>query len=363
MGTLQVQGSPSYYSCELNILDNLEELLLRYRFKSGVVLHGKKSWAVTEPYFPKFKEIPLLFEKYNGECSENEIRRLTEKYKDKGFDFIVGIGGGKVIDLAKAVAFEINKDVILIPTLASTCAAWTPLSVIYNDHGEYVKYTIFPRNNLMVLIEPRILLNSPTNYLKAGIGDTLAKLYESLALTKHMESPRLPIQLALKTAEIIQEVLLKYSQRALFDLDRSFLSDELLKVFETIIVAGGLVGGLGDEYGRVAAAHSIHNALTKFTETHSLLHGEKVAYGILAQLSLENKFGEIEKLIPFFKNLDLPYSLNIIGLDVHREEVLNTLAKATLSPGESIHFMKESFSEEDIKGAIVNLENFIQQIN
>jgi len=259
------------------------------------------------------------------------------------------------------VAHEINKDVVLIPTLASTCAAWTPLSVIYNDKGEYTKHTIFPRSNLMVLIEPRILLTSPLNYLRAGVGDTLAKFYESIALTKHLSNLRIPIQLALKTADVIQTVLLRDSKQALADLEIGFLSEVLIGVFETNIAAGGLVGGLGDEFGRVAAAHSIHNALTKFNETHNLLHGEKVAYGVLVQLSLENKFDEIGALIPFYKELSLPYSFSLLGLDINDRDTLATIAYATLVPEETIHFMNESFSEEDIINAILRLESFVKR--
>lgn len=362
MSKLKVQGSPSYYECEVNILDRLETLLKRYKFESGLIIHGEKSWEVTESYFPKFKDISILFERYNGECSETEILRLSKKYKDMNFQFIIGIGGGKISDLSKAVANELNKDVILIPTLASTCAPWTPLSVIYNDKGEFVKHSIFPRSNLMLLVEPRILLNSPLRYLRAGIGDTLAKFYECQALTKNLESPRLTVELALKTADVIKDILLGDSKQALNDLNNNYLSSELLRVFEANIAAGGLVGGLGDEYGRVAAAHSVHNALTRFKETHNLLHGEKVAFGILVQLSLENNFSEIKKLIPFFKSIELPCSLSDLGLNIQENCVLETISKATLLPDESIHFMNSQFSEKDIIDAILNLENFIKKI-
>lgn len=362
MSTLQVQGSPSYYECELNILDSLENLIKRYGFSKGIVFHGEASWRVAKPFFPNFKDITLVFEQYKGECSESEILRLSKKHTGKDTEFIIGIGGGKVLDLAKAVANETKKDVILIPTLASTCAAWTPLSVIYNDHGEFITHKIFPRSNLMVLLEPRILLNSPLNYLKAGVADTLAKLYESMALTKHLSNPRIPIQLALKTAQLIEEVLLKDSEQAFADFEKGYLSEELLSVFETNIAAGGLVGGLGGDYGRIAAAHSVHNALTTFKETHHLLHGEKVAYGILVQLSLENKFDEVEKLIAFYLKLDLPYSLSLLGLDIKDQEMLYNLATATISPGESIHFIKGIFVEADIIAAILNLENFTKKL-
>ena len=51
----------------------------------------------------------------------------------------------------------------------------------------------------------------------------------------------------------------------------------------------------------MAGAHAIHNGLTFIPETHRVLHGQKVAYGILVQLALEGRTDEIAELIPFMK--------------------------------------------------------------
>ena len=83
-----------------------------------------------------------------------------------------------------------------------------------------------------------------------------------------------------------------------------------------------MVGGFGDHYGRVAGAHSIHNGLTVLEETHHALHGEKVAYGILVQLVLENKWTEIDQLLAFYRQLGLPASLKDLGVKAINDEVI-----------------------------------------
>lgn len=353
-----VQGTPGFYQGEESILDSLELKLQGYGFKKGLVIHGEKSWQAIKPYFPEFKELALTYENYCGECSDLEISRLVDLALKVEAEFILAIGGGKVLDLAKAVASKIQRDVVLIPTLAATCAAWTSLSVIYTEEGVYERYQVFPRHILMVLVEPRIFVSSPVQYLRAGIGDTLAKWYEARALTKGELDLRVPIKIAIETAAICKEVLLEQGAFSLEALEKGELTSSLLSVIETNIIAGGMVGGLGDTYGRIAGAHSVHNGLTRLKETHHLLHGEKVAYGILVQLALEKEFEEIEKLIPFYRQVSLPYSLKHLGISSDDDIAIQTISQGALAPGESIHFMKDKYTEEEVIKAIRAVESF-----
>lgn len=359
METICVRGAPNQYECRIGVLNELGERLRPLSAKTGLVIHGDKSWQATQPYFPQLESLSLTFIRYGGECSEKEICRITEETKTRRADVVIGIGGGKVLDLAKAVGNQTARDVILIPTLASTCAAWTPLSVIYDDAGQFVTYTIFPRSAFMVLIEPRIILQAPTEYLRAGIGDTLAKWYEAKVLTRTLEEELpVPVQIALQTAKLCKDVLLQDGANALQDARDGKLSPAVLRVIEANIAAGGMVGGFGDQYGRIAGAHSVHNGLTRLSETHHLLHGEKVAYGILVQLALENNWEEIEQLIPHYRRLRLPSSLSDLGLSPENRTAIESIAEGALLPGESIHFMPSRFSRGDVIRALDTLETY-----
>lgn len=75
-------------------------------------------------------------------------------------------------------------------------------------------------------------------------------------------------------------MLLEYSEQALADKKQGKLSQAFCDVVDAIIAGGGMVGGLGERYTRVAAAHSVHNGLTVLPQTEAFLHGTKVAYGI-----------------------------------------------------------------------------------
>lgn len=354
MDIIEVRGAPNYYACESGVLTHLETLLQRHGFKNVFVICGERSWKAAEPYFPKNGEFTYSFFRYNGECSLSEIERLSSLCVH--FDVIIGIGGGKVLDLAKAVANQTHLDVVLIPTLASTCAAWTPLSVIYDENGTFVRYDIFPKSTLIVLVDTKILLHSPAAYLRAGIADTLAKWYEADCIIRQVNNPPLSVKIAHQTAYLCKTELLEHSRAAINDLVEKRDTLSFRKVIETIIMAGGMVGGFGDQYGRIAAAHSVHNGLTKVPETHHLLHGEKVAYGILVQLALEENWDEIHRLLPFYRDLKLPYTLKQLGLDATEKEKLTYIAEEIVQPHESIHLMNIPVDSEKIVQAFYQLE-------
>ena len=356
MEPIQVRGTPGHYECRVDILQELPRFLDEGAFQKVFIISGNRSWEAAKEYVPDLSGYHAAYSTYSGECSETEIARQSELARLHRADFILGIGGGKVLDVAKAVANEINKDVALIPTLASTCAATTPLSVIYSDEGEFITYTIFPRSTYLVLIEPEILLDSPIAYLKAGIGDTLAKWYEARALIEKLPSTTIPVRLAYEVARSCREVLVEDGEKAVADLQRGHLSEAFIRVIETNLLSGGMVGGLGDRYGRIAGAHSIHNGLTHIPEAHSFLHGEKVAYGILVQLILEGEWEEVRGLFTFYKEIGLPLSLESIGIDPAKvEEVGAVIADFATKEGESIHF-PSPVTRNDVVEAILGLE-------
>ena len=121
----------------------------------------------------------LLFEDFNGECSKGEVDRLVALARDNGCDIIVGVGGGKILDTAKAVAYYLESPVIICPTIASTDAPCSALSVLYTDDGQFDKYLFLKAN-------PNIVLGNTT---------TVASPSMSSSCTMPMGSPFLVTRL------------------------------------------------------------------------------------------------------------------------------------------------------------------------
>ena len=118
---------------------------------------------------------------FNGECSRTEIERVKNIAEQNGAKAVIGVGGGKTLDAAKAVAYYAGLPVVVCPTIASTDAPCSALSVIYTDDGEFESYLFFPNNPERVLVDTEVVANAPVRLLAAGIGDALATWFEARA--------------------------------------------------------------------------------------------------------------------------------------------------------------------------------------
>ncbi|MFD1900541.1 iron-containing alcohol dehydrogenase family protein [Enterococcus termitis] len=353
--SLIVRGAPQEYECREGAWNDLEAHLNRRKLKRVMILHGKDSWEAAKNYFPSLVNIDALFVYYGGECTDEKTAELKQLFEQNELEGIVAVGGGKIADLGKAVANKCQAPVLILPTLAATCAAYTPLSVIYDQAGSMVRYDVFAQSNALVLIEPNVILNSPIDLMIAGIGDTVAKWYEADAMISQLAVQSIEIQVADFAAQKCREILLYDSQAALEAMEKKEINQAFLNVVETNILLGGMVGGFGDDYGRTAGAHSIHDALTILPESHKQLHGNKVAYGVLVQLVIEDKWDEIEQLIPFYQQLKLPISLKEMQMTLTDEEY-QRVAERAAEPHETIHYMKEKITPNVVKNAMLQLE-------
>ncbi|MGM0169470.1 hypothetical protein IGI39_003786 [Enterococcus sp. AZ135] len=339
---LIVRGAPQEYELKANAWDSLESHLNRRKMENVLILHGEKSWKAVKEYFPKLS-IANTSHYYGGQCTDSAAEYFASLCKKETFDGIIAVGGGKVADLGKFAAYKTQLPIIILPTLAATCAAYTPLSVVYDENGVMLRYDIFPKASDLVLIDPEIILHSPRELMIAGIGDTLAKWYESHAIISQLTVKPVEVQVAEFAAKKCREILIEESSEALLAMEHEKINQAFIDIVEANILLAGMVGGFGDEYGRTAGAHSIHDALTVLPGSHQQLHGNKVAYGILVQLMIENELDEIKQLLPFYQQLDLPTNLADMNLHLTEEEY-QAVAERTCTPGEMIHLMKETIT-------------------
>lgn len=266
---------------------------------------------------------------YGGQVSWENVETLAFDALKLRSDLIIGVGGGKAIDTAKAVAFKTKLPIVTVPTIAATCAAWTPLSIMYTKEGEFLELTLQAQNPSLVFVDSEIISKAPIELLRAGIGDTLAKWYE-LEMTVRNNLNNATIVAAYHLAHLCYETLVKYGSQAIQDGLSQKVTPELEQIIDANILLSGLVSGLGGDDFRSGGAHAIYNGFTALKETHEFYHGSIVAFGILCQLILDNKEKEVLNLLPFYQKTGLPYLLEHIGITDLNDSKAFKVAKASV---------------------------------
>ena len=317
------------------------------RLESELTRYGASALVVADPFaaenlLPEVDLAPegkvsLTTQVFGGECSDPEIERLAAAGREAGVEMIVGFGGGKTLDTAKAVAHALELPVAIVPTIASTDAPCSALSVIYTPEGEVDRYLILPKNPELVLVDTAVIARAPARFLVAGIGDALATWFEAEACRQSYSanmSGDLGSVTAFALARLCYDTILEYGLPAVISCEEGVVTPAL----ERVVEANTLLSGLGFESGGLGAAHAIHNGLTELAGTHDSWHGEKVAIGVLASLFLTDKPRKIiDEVFDFCMEVGLPTTLEEIGLDGVSDADLMRAAERACADGETIH--------------------------
>ena len=275
--------------------------------------------------------------RFSGECSLTEIERVKAAGRELGARTIVGAGGGKVLDTARAAAAGLGLPVVNCPTVASSDAPCSASSVIYTDEGVFQEYRFYRKNPDLVLVDTEVIAQAPPRLLVAGMGDALATWFEArTCVAGHVKNMRGggSTNSAAALAELCYKTLLEDGTAALRAVETKVVTPAL----ERLVEANTLLSGLGFESSGLAAAHAVHNGLTVAPGTHHYLHGEKVAFGLLVQLVLEGApRATVEQVLGFSTEVGLPITLAEIGLSELPRDLLAQIARRATAPGETIH--------------------------
>jgi glycerol dehydrogenase len=274
---------------------------------------------------------------FGGECALAEIERVKASARQQQARVLVGAGGGKVLDTARAAAADLNLPVVNCPTVASSDAPCSALSVIYTDEGVFQEYRFYRKNPDLVLVDTQVIAQGPPRLLTAGMGDALATWFEAkTCVAGHVRNMRggASTGSALALAQLCYRTLLEDGAEAL----RAVRSRVVTPALERLVEANTLLSGLGFESSGLAAAHAVHNGLTAAPGTHGYFHGEKVAYGLLVQLVLEGQpRAVVEEVLRFATEVGLPVTLAALGLSELPRELLRQVAVRATAKGETIH--------------------------
>jgi glycerol dehydrogenase-like iron-containing ADH family enzyme len=320
-----------------------------------LILGGDRTLALIQTHLqPVLQQLQVAQASYGADCCEASLKSLHSSATLHQADVIIGVGGGKALDTAKLIAHQLQLPVVTIPTSGATCAAWTALSNVYSETGAFLYDVTLSQCPDLLILDYDLIETAPQRTLIAGIGDAIAKWYEASVSSGHSEQTL--IISAVQQARILRDILFQKSAAAL----QTPGSDIWREVVDATILLAGVIGGIGGAQCRTVAAHAVHNGLTHICK-HDSIHGEKVAYGILVQLRLEEMVqgnqlaaASRQQLLKFYTEIGLPQKLSDLGLGNITLSELQTAAEIATSPNSDIHRLPFKVVSEQLMAAMVS---------
>ncbi|MCC8127009.1 MAG: glycerol dehydrogenase [Clostridiales bacterium] len=298
------------------------------------------------------QEHTAVFSAFCGEATKAEVFRQMDVCKEEDCQVIVGMGGGKAIDTAKAAAENLGLPCVVVPTVASNDAPCSGVAVLYNEAGVVIKAVLTKRNPDLVLVDTELIANAPARLLVAGMGDALATWFEARACKKsgaRTMARGQATETAMMMARLCYDLLIQYGADALESVKAHTATPALEKVVEASI----LLSGVGFESGGLAVAHAVNDGFALEPQCHGCYHGEKVAYGLLVQLVLEKApEEEMKEVLTFMKAVGLPMTLKQLGIETVNDENIHKVAEAACVPTQSTKNLSADITADDVYAAI-----------
>lgn len=351
---------PKFYVSGKDILDKTGKYISKFG-KYALIICGKSAWSRTGQKIIMSlvrESIEYKVEIYQGNCTLNDIEIYSESARKLKADVVIGVGGGKVIDMAKAIGDRTGKPVVAVPTVATSCAACSGISIIYDDTGRYIDYMRLKKLPELILTDIDVILESSIRYLNAGIGYAMSvfKYFD------HVKQEEYPVK-----------ILEKYIDGLYEELDENIDDECYRKLIDSIIVLSGMKQNHDIHDSSIDICNYIVNNMTYISDTKYSLYGEKTSFALIVQFVLENRSkDEIFKVIDIFTKIGLPVTLSQLGikygskikvsgikdninLKFHDYEKENVIEKAIMKTDEmgNEYLGKKSSGNDQILNAII----------
>jgi|DewCreStandDraft_4_1066084.scaffolds.fasta_scaffold05341_7 glycerol dehydrogenase-like iron-containing ADH family enzyme len=245
-----------------------------------------------------------------GECCPEEFRKIFLFLQTKKIKNLIASGGGKVLDIAKYLKKNLSEiNLINIPTSAATCAAFTPVSVIYNKDGSYLSIidTISPD---VLIIDYEFFIDLPFIFFAAGIIDTITKFYETDIFYKNEKKKIFSDYFTRDLLLILKKNIMKIIRKN----KKDFNEKERIFLTDCNIIYSGLASCVGIKTVTSSIAHCLAHAMTAIKSSCEYLHGEHIAASVIIQEELLKNKRNINEIENILSKIDLPQRLSDIGI-------------------------------------------------
>ncbi|MCO5130214.1 MAG: glycerol dehydrogenase [Xanthobacteraceae bacterium] len=351
---MRVFGGPHRYVQGPGALAELAPLVALYGRRPFVIVDA----AVMDLIRPRLEavfaaaDVAATFAAFSGECTAEKIDKMAQQATAARSDVVIGVGGGKTIDNAKGVRIARGGALLIVPTVASNDAPTSRLVVLYRDDHSLSEVRLMATNPDAVVVDTKLIAGAPRRFFVAGIGDALSKKFEveqcvragGLNFYKGRST-----SLALMIADQCYRTVRADAVAALAAAAAK-TPDE---AFERVVEATILSSGLGFESGGLSISHALTRGFSAIADLSGALHGEQVAFGLLAQLCLEGRSDEfLADVRGFYRAVGLPASLADLGLRDDAAAAIETIAARTLKDAPYVQNFQSEVTQANLAAAL-----------
>ncbi len=235
----------------------------------------------------------------NEEQAANKT--LSEIKKDKS-DLIIGIGGGRSVDIAKMIAFTLKKSFVSIPTSASHDGIASPFVSIRGDKP----YSIIATAPLGVFVDIAILKKAPRRLLASGCGDLMAKV----TAVRDWELARDNVGEYFGT---YAANLASMSAKIVIDNSKDFKKNPDVRMIVEALISSGVAACIAGSSRPCSGAEHLFSHAVDHLKPGVGLHGEKCGIGAILIAKMQGQ--DWKKIIQMLKNVGAPTTAKEIGLE------------------------------------------------
>ncbi|MFY9446244.1 MAG: glycerol dehydrogenase [Dethiobacteria bacterium] len=350
----KILGAPGRYIQGYKELENLckHTSWMGERFLIIISPNGRKRFEQTVRNSFKDSKCELVFADFGGECTKKEIARIAAIRDENKCDVVIGMGGGKILDTARAVAIPTGLPVVLVPTAASNDASTSAQSAVYHEDHRLDEILVYHRNPDMVLVDTHVIANAPARFLIAGIGDALSTFPGARVCVENYRRNYLGgyfTQTSYAIAKLCHQIVMDYGYQARLAVERKQVTKALENVIEAVI----LLSGIGFESNGIAADHAILFGFAELTHREHVLHGEYVAFCTMAMLVLEGRpREELDEMMRLCLKLGLPMTLADLNMADITEDELKIVGEGTCKIGSTAHNEPFKVTPDEVVAAI-----------
>jgi glycerol-1-phosphate dehydrogenase [NAD(P)+] len=243
----------------------------------------------------------------------NSVVKAVEKYES---EFLLGVGGGSVIDVTKLAAYELSQLFVSIPTSAAHDGMASPRAALKDKKGSVSKTAVSP---MAILADTEIISKAPYRMLASGCADVISNLsaVKDWELAHRLKNEEFST-FAASLSETSSKLLLYKAE----DI-RSGLEEAVWQAVKCMITSGVAMSVAGTTRPASGSEHMFSHVLDRIAPGKAL-HGEQCGVGAIMMMYLHGE--DWKEMRNFLKTIGAPTTAK--ELRIPKKKIIEALLNA-----------------------------------